>query len=101
MQDQRVKDVRHTLRVYAIWHTVCHMAHTQSLNAEIAGNVRATLAERGVSQTELSTLTPIAERTLRRRMTGDSPWTTDELAWVSDALQVPVLALLKGPSHAA
>jgi len=66
-----------------------------NLNAEIAANVRRTLDATDTSVTELATWTPIAERTLKRRLTGASRWTTDELAWISDALGISPVDLLR------
>ena len=74
------------------------MAHT--LNEEIAGNVRGALDASGVPITTLATDTGIAERTLRRRLGGNSDWNTSELARIAKRLEVPVSQLMGG-THAA
>ena len=74
------------------------MAHT--LNEEIAGNVRDALRASGVPITTLADDTGIAERTIRRRLGGNSDWTTSELARIAKRLEVPV-ARLMGDTHAA
>lgn len=68
-----------------------------NLNAEIAANVRRTLDSNGASIATLAAQTPIPERTLKRRLTGTSRWTTDELSWISDALHTTPLELLRSP----
>jgi transcriptional regulator with XRE-family HTH domain len=71
-----------------------------TLNAEVARNVRAALTQSGVTQAELINTTGIADRTLRRRLQGNSAWTTDELDVISTALKVPVSNLMKVRTHA-
>lgn len=56
--------------------------------------VRAELARRRVSGRELATRLGWSERTLRRRLAGQTPFTVDELTSVASFLDVPVLELL-------
>ena len=71
---------------------------TRTLDAEIARGVRQALRGRTIAQLSLSS--GIALRTLHRRMTGLSAWTTREIATIADALGVDVAALIL-PSLAA
>ena len=73
---------------------------TNGADAEVARRVRGALRDAGVSIVELSTSSGIALRTLHRRMTGLSAWTTREIATIADALGVDVAALIL-PSLAA
>jgi hypothetical protein len=77
------------------------MGYRQGLNGEIADRVRSILdtnrqdgATGPRSVADLIDATGLAERTLRRRMTGRSPWTTDELDAIAGVLDVPVGALI-------
>ena len=65
------------------------------LNQLIAANVVALRKEAKISRIDLAATTGIAERTLARRETGNSPWTTDELAAISDALGCSVAELVR------
>jgi len=67
---------------------------TNRVDAEVARRVRGALRDAGVSIVELSTSSGIALRTLHRRMTGLSPWTTREVATIADALSVEPAALV-------
>lgn len=73
-----------------------HMTHT--LNEEIADNVREALHASGVTITTLSATTGISERTLTRRLRGNSDWTTSEIARIAARLGVHVTSLV-GPTH--
>lgn len=68
---------------------------TQTLNATIAANVRDALGGRSLAELILGTGIP--ERTFRRRMQGNSAWTTDELAAVATYLDVTVTHLVRQP----
>ena len=63
------------------------MAHSN--DAEIAGRVRDALEERGVPIRTLAADTGIAERTLRRRLAGESHWLTNDLHLIASRLGVP------------
>ena len=69
------------------------MTRPAEINAEIARRVVAARREKGVSRPALAGLSGIAERTLARRESGMSAWTTDELAAIATALKVDVSTL--------
>lgn len=70
------------------------MAHP--LNAEIADRVREALTESGVRITTLSADTGIKERTLRRRLKGDSDWLASDIARIAKRLEVDPTDLMGG-----
>ena len=65
------------------------------LNQLIAANVVALRKEAKISRIDLAATTGIAERTLARRETGNSSWTTDELEVIARALSRPVADLVQ------
>lgn len=71
---------------------------TYRLNAELADNVRSALHASGVTIITLADATGIAERTLNRRLQGNSDWTTGEVERIANALGVTVVSLV-GPTH--
>lgn len=83
----------------AKWHYGSRMANT--LNEQIAGTVRHLAAESGVPLARLIEATSIPERTFRRRLQGNSAWTTDELLVIAEHFDVPVSTLIRGSTHAA
>lgn len=64
------------------------MATAPSLTERFASNVAATMKAQGMTLDDLVATTGIAKRTLARRMTGNSPWNSDEMDSVADALGV-------------
>jgi transcriptional regulator with XRE-family HTH domain len=66
-----------------------------------AGSVRAELARRGITGRELAAALGRSERTVRRRLSGDLPFTVDELTAVAGFLDIPVGSLLPEPERAA
>ena len=87
------------MRGYAAWHSVCDMAYRSELNAEIATRIREALGrttegDRPTTIADLIAATGLAERTIRRKMTGRHAWTTDELDAIADVLDIPVGSLL-------
>lgn len=75
---------------------------TEPLSKTVTDNVREVLEQRNLPVAFLVAETPIAERTLRRRMKGNSPWTTDELDQVAEALglDADLLVLRHGAENA-
>ena len=70
------------------------MSNTQDDGAKrIAANVRAETARRGISLASLGPVLGMKRGALYRRVHGDVPYTTDELAKVADFLGVPVSTL--------
>lgn len=67
---------------------------------QIARNVRAEMARRGVSQTALAEQLGWSQRAVSRRVTGETRIHADELTLVADALGVDVAVLLDTPAPA-
>ncbi|MDR0848433.1 MAG: helix-turn-helix transcriptional regulator [Propionibacteriaceae bacterium] len=61
---------------------------------QVAAKVRAEMASRRMTITNLSDATGIAHKTLSRRLSGKSAWTTDELYSVAKSLGAPIGQLL-------
>lgn len=66
----------------------------------IAEAVRVELARRRWSQRTLAAATGLSQSYIGRRMTGEMPWTTDDLALIASALDVPLSALLPSDEQA-
>src|SRR5690606_22881378 len=79
---------------------VTAMTRPAEINAEIARRVGRDRREQGMSRPALARLSGIAERTLARRESGMSAWTTDELAAIATALRVDVSTLWVAPTLA-
>jgi len=71
------------------------------LRARVAESIRVELARRRMSQRALAEATGLSQSYIGRRMTGEMPFTTDDLALIATALGVPVLALLPAAAAAA
>jgi len=71
------------------------------INAIIAGRVIAARRSAGMSRANLAIASGVAERTLARRESGLSAWTTDELAAVATALHVEVVSFVAQPTGVA
>lgn len=70
------------------------------LRGAVSEAIRIELARRRMSQRALADATGLKRSYVGRRMTGELPFTTDDLALIADALGVPVLALLPAASAA-
>lgn len=66
----------------------------------IRDEIRARMANRDISEAELSRQTYIARSTLARKLAGASEFTVNELFRVADVLDVPLRALIE-PASAA
>ena len=66
---------------------------TTSLNEQIAKAVRIELARRDLTQTDLAKMCGWTQSQFSRRMTGDIPWSTDELDKLAFVLCIPVTEL--------
>ncbi|MFG2054801.1 helix-turn-helix domain-containing protein [Micromonospora sp. NPDC048930] len=64
------------------------------LRERISEAIRVELARRRMSQRALADATGLSQSYIGRRLTGEMPFTTDDLALIAKALGVPVLALL-------
>lgn len=74
-----------------------HMQETNpasGLREAVAEVVRVEMARRRMSQRALADATGLTQSYIGRRMTGDMPFTTDDLAKVAAALGLPVAALV-------
>lgn len=75
------------------------MPHTPS--AETGANVRAEMARRGVSQTDLSARLGMNQSQISKRLSGTIAFTIDELVAIATTLGVPLTALLPADVAAA
>lgn len=74
---------------------------TPPSNQTVAARVRVAMEQAGHSEKSLADITGIARSTLRRRLTGGSPFTTAELAAVAPVLEVKLVELLADEESAA
>lgn len=74
----------------SVWQS---MAMTETRTA-IAGNVRAELARAGLSQRELARRLNRPSQQIHVRMTGQVPFTAEELIAIAAALDIPPATLL-------
>lgn len=68
------------------------------LRRRFAETVRVELARHQWSQRKLADATGLSQSYIGRRMTGEKPWTTDDLALIASAMSIPLSSLL--PSDA-
>jgi transcriptional regulator with XRE-family HTH domain len=66
------------------------MATNTDTSRGLARNVSAALSAAGIAQRDAAARTGIPLSTLSRRLTGNSPFNTDELALIADLLGVNV-----------
>lgn len=72
-----------------------HVGYTLSgIRETVAGGVRAELARRRMSASELARQTGLKQSYLSRRMTGETPFNVDDLAQIAAALRVPMSTLI-------
>ena len=57
---------------------------------QVGANVRAEMARRGITQTQLAEQIGRSQPQLSKRLTGASPFDINELTAVADALSVPI-----------
>ncbi len=65
----------------------------------VAQEVRANMARRGRTQSDIATALGISQTAISRRLSGFVPWDVNELELVATALDVPLADLL--PSEAS
>ncbi len=65
----------------------------------VAQEVRANMARRGRTQSDIATALGISQTAISRRLSGSVPWDVNELELVATALDVPLADLL--PSEAS
>ena len=71
------------------------------LREVVAESVRVEMARRRMTQRSLAAATGMSQSYIGRRMTGEMPFTTDDLALIATALGVPVTALLVAADSSA
>ena len=64
------------------------------LRGAVAEAVRVEMARRRMSQRALAETTGLSQSYIGRRLVGEMPFTTDDLALISTALDVPLSALI-------
>lgn len=62
--------------------------------SKLNSNIRAEMARRGVTQSQLAADAGFSQPALSRRLTGEAEWSVAEIYQLADALQVPLSALL-------
>ena len=67
------------------------------LSLRVAAEVRAWMARRGVRQESLAAKMGLSQSALSMRLRGRTRWTINDLAAVSEALDVPMAALWTPP----
>lgn len=72
----------------------------EPLSSKVARSTRALLAVRGETIESLSHSTNIAHSTLKRRLSGISPFTIDELSVIASHFEVGVADLIAPPFEA-
>lgn len=73
--------------------TVCRMSNPSDI---VAGEVRAALARRRITQTALAEATGRSQTYWQRRLSGEHPMDTDDLAAVADLTGTPMADLVAG-----
>ena len=61
----------------------------------IAGNVRAEMARRRLTQTDVALLLGMSQNAVSRRLSGRTPWRLTDLRALADALGTTVSALIE------
>lgn len=69
------------------------MTATQSLNSQVATVIRVELARRNFTQADLARMAGLTESTFSRRMTGEIPFTTEEIDKIAFILNMSVSEL--------
>lgn len=64
------------------------MDATQSLNAQVAAEIRAELARANITYADFAPRVGLTASSFSRRMTGEIPWNTDELEIVAKELGI-------------
>lgn len=74
---------------------------TKTSTRTAGANIRAEMARRQVTQTEMAQHLGITQPALSKRIRGIVPLNIDELAAIADRLEVPLDAILHGVGTAA
>jgi predicted transcriptional regulator len=70
------------------------MPMTSPFSERVAANVRAELARRSLSQTDLARMLGTTQQAVSRRISGKVPFDTEELNSIAEQLGVPVASLI-------
>jgi transcriptional regulator with XRE-family HTH domain len=70
------------------------MPASDSLNTQVAAEIRAELARANITQAEFAQRCGWTPSTFSRRMSGEIPWNTDELEKVAAELGIDLAQLL-------
>ncbi len=62
----------------------------------VAGNVRALMARRGVSQHQVADVLGLSQTAVSKRLRGVTPWDVNEMGTLAEAFGVPIAVLLEG-----
>ncbi len=65
---------------------------------QIGSNVRAEMARRRITQTELASHLDMSQSMLSNRLTGKLAFNVDELASIAAALEVDIAVLMQAPA---
>mgnify|MGYP002737470240 CR=1 FL=1 len=69
---------------------------TQTPSQRVAGNVRAELARRGISQAELAVKLNRSQPFVSRRILGKVPFNIEDLSDIARILDIPMALLVDG-----
>ena len=76
-----------------VWReTVAAMSETPTYH--VAGEIRAVMGRKRVTQVELAAMIDMPVHSLARRLANQTPMTVNELAAIAAALEVPMVELL-------
>ncbi len=70
------------------------MEASESLNARVAGEIRAELARRQLTQADFAIRCGLSASQFSRRMTGEIPWSTNEIDIIAAELGIATERLL-------
>lgn len=70
------------------------MKQQTQLRRTTANNVRAEMARRGVTQSQVASVLGIGQSAVSGKLIGRSPFDIDEIALIAEWLNVPVFALI-------
>lgn len=68
--------------------------HDSTPTLVVAGNVRALMARRGVSQQRLAEVLGLSQSAISKRLRGLTPWDVNEMGTIATAFEVPIGSLL-------
>lgn len=77
------------------------MSTPRTTTERVAAEVRAQMARKRVTQTDLAAALGVSQMTISRRLNGRAPFDVEELAAVALALDVPLATLVTEPTAAA